>query len=204
MRILFRPGFIVAVLVFCGAAAITSADAVRQEINYAEAYDKGVAWATFLDGVKARADEWRKGYSNAAISADTVSRLRALPARRKILVVTEDRCGDSAQTVPYVARLVDAAPDRLEMRVINSRVGREIMSAHRTPDGRAATPTVIVLDAEGRFLSAWIERPAPLQTWILEQKKVLSSDELHDGTAKWYATDGGKTAAAELTALITR
>ena len=203
MRNLLRPGVIAAVLVFCGAAAGTAAS-VAQVINYAGIYDQGITWAAFLDGARARTDEWRPRYSNAAVSADTVSRLRALPSRRKLLVVAEDRCGDSAQTIPYVARLVDAAPDRLELRLVNSRVGREIMSAHRTTDGRAATPTVIVLDAEGRFLAAWTERPAPLQALMIEQKKTLSSDDLHDAAAKWYAADAGRTAVAELTTLITK
>lgn len=203
MRKLLRPGVMAAVLVLCGAAVVNSAS-VAQEINYSEIYDQGITWSAFLDAAKARTDEWRPRYSNAAVSADTVSRLRALPSRRKLLVVAEDRCGDSAQTIPYVARLIDAAPDRLELRIVNSRAGREIMSAHRTTDGRAATPTVIVLDGEGRFLAAWSERPAPLQALMIEQKKTLSSDELHDSAAKWYATDAGKTAVAELTTLITK
>ena len=108
-------------------------------------YAKGVTFAAFLDAATEHPDDWRTRYSNAAVTADTVSRLRALPARRQLLVVAEDCCSDSTATVPYLARLVDAAPDRLELRVINSRTGRGVMEAHRTPDGRAATPTVVVL-----------------------------------------------------------
>jgi hypothetical protein len=163
-----------------------------------------VTFAAFLDAATSHPDDWRKGYSNAAITADTVSRLRALPARRQLLVVADDYCSDSTATVPYVARLVDAAPDRLALRVINSRTGRPIMEAHRTSDGRAATPTVVVLSGDGTLIGAWSERPSALQAWVLEHKPTLTDTEFRDRKAKWYAADAGQSAVAEILAVIER
>ena len=102
-------------------------------------YAKGVTFAVFLDGVESHADDWRKRYSNAAVSADIVTRLRALPERRRLLVIAEDYCSDSTQTVPYVARLVDAAPARLELRVLKSRTGRRSLTHARRTAARHAT-----------------------------------------------------------------
>jgi hypothetical protein len=193
---------LVAAALICCTIGLSSRSLARQAIDYSVYYANGVTFAAFLDAAKVRADEWRNRYSNSAVTADTVSRLRALPARRLLLVVAEDSCSDSIETVPYVARLVDAAPDRIEMRVVNSRTGRPIMEAHPTSDGRAATPTVVVLTADGRLIGAWSERPSALQAWVLEQKPNLTRTELHDVRAKWYADDAGKSAVAEIVALI--
>lgn len=172
--------------------------------DYAALYEGGVPFATFLEGATARKDEWRKTYNDAAVSAEMLSRLRGLPERRRLLVVAEDKCGDSAQTIPHLARMVDGAPNRLELRIVNSKIGRSVMEAHRTADDRAATPTVVVLADDGRFIAAWVERPAPLQAQVIEQKKTLSKNESHERMRTWYAQDAGKTATAEIAALLAR
>jgi hypothetical protein len=193
-----------AAALLCCTIGLSSSSLARQAIDYSAYYAKGVTFAAFLDEAKAHPDEWRRRYSNSAVSADSVSRLRALPARRLLLVVAEDSCSDSTETVPYVARLVDAAPDRLEMRVVNSRTGRPLMEAHRTSDGRAATPTVVVLAADGSLIGAWSERPAALQALVLQQKPALTRAELREFRDKWYAADAGKSAVAEILSLIER
>jgi len=46
------------------------------------------------------------------------------------------------------------------LRIIGSDVGRAIMNAHRTPDGRAATPTVLLIDADFTEIVKLMERAA--------------------------------------------
>lgn len=172
--------------------------------DYATLYDQGVSFAAFLEQAKARREEWRTRYRDAVASADLITQMRALPERRRLLVVALDRCNDSANTIPYLARLVDASPERLEMRVVNSTIGRAVMEAHRTPDGRAATPTVVVLSEDGRLLGAWTERPSTLQTWVLEQLKIDPQADVHDHINAWYAQDAGKATMAEIAAIVAR
>ena len=130
--------------------------------------------------------------------------MRALPARRLILVVAEDWCSDSVQTIPYVARLVDGAPERLAMRIINSTVGRPVMEANLTPDGRTATPTIVVLTEDNAVIGSWVERPSTAQAWFLEQQKSVMQQPLHEQLMKWYSDDAGRTTMAELAALVER
>ena len=172
--------------------------------DYADLYSQGISFAEFLAKAESRQEEWRNRYRDAVIGPELIEKARALPGGHRLLVVAEDWCSDSAQSIPYLARLVDAAPDALEMRVINSKVGRAVMDAHPTPDGRGATPTVVVLTADGALVGAWSERPAELEAWGIAQKKVLSQRDLHAQIAKWYAADAGKSALAEILALMTR
>ena len=192
---------VVAVACACAPATVRSA---REEVNYAALYAQGVTFAEFLDQVRARREEWRAHYNDATVSADLITRMRALPERRRILVVAADYCLDSTNTIPYIVRLVDGAPERLQLRMLDLTRGRSIMEAHRTPDGRAATPTVVVLDENGRLLGAWVERPSSPQTWFLEQQKVMMQKPLHDQLEAWYASDAGKTTVAEIVDLLSR
>ena len=175
-----------------------------QAPDYAGLYTQGVPYAEFLDGVRSRADGWKRNSSSATVAADIASRVKAIDGRRRILVVGEASCSDSVSTIPYLAKLVETAPDRLEMRIVDSTLGRAVMEAHRAPDGRAATPTVVVLDGNGAFIGAWVERPAELQKWYDAQKPVIATRELTAQKMKWYEADAGRSTLAEVVALLTR
>jgi hypothetical protein len=173
-----------------------------QEVNYAALYDQGVPFATFLERARSHRAEWLGNFERAKPEDDALARSRALPERRRILVVAEDWCTDSLNTMPYLAKLVDATPDRLELRVIDSTVGKGVMDANRTADGRSATPTVIILGADNKPAGSWVERPAVLQKWFTEQKPLLPREELLDRKAKWYAEDAGKSTVAEIVTIL--
>jgi hypothetical protein len=173
-------------------------------VDYPALYAQGITFAEFLEKARARRDEWRAHYNAATVSPDLMTRMRALPERRRILVVAEDYCLDSANTIPYIARLVDGAPERLELRMIDSTRGQPIMEAHRTSDGRAATPTIVILGEDGRLRGSWTERPSSTQTWFLEQQKVMMQKPLHDQLEAWYAGDAGRTTVSEIADLLSR
>jgi hypothetical protein len=118
-------------------------------------------------------------------------------------VVAVDGCSDSVNTIPYLARMMEQVPG-VELRIIGSTAGRAIMDAHRTPDGRGATPTVLLLDADYVERGAWIERPAALQSWILAQKGVLDDTEVFTRKMRWYDEDRGRQTVEEIVALMER
>ena len=60
------------------------------------------------------------------------------------------------------------------------QLGKAVMEAHRTPDGRTATPTIVVLGDDGHVIGAWTERPSSIQTWFLEKQKTTMQKPLHD------------------------
>lgn len=198
-----RPRLSVCLAAALAASVATVAAGVpTADPDYRALYTQGIGFSDFLEQARARREEWRTRYGAASLPDGLAARMRALPARRQILVVAEDWCGDSAQTIPYVARLAESAPDRLALRVVNATAGRPVMDAHLTPDGRGATPTVIVLDENGRMLGAWVERPSTAQRWFLEQQKSTMQQPLHEQLVKWYEDDGGRSALAEIAAIL--
>jgi hypothetical protein len=172
------------------------------QIDYAALWANATPFHTFLENVRARQEQWRSRFSNAAVDAAALTSARALPAKRRILAVAEGRCSDSAWAVPYLAKLAAAVPEKLELRVIGRVEGSRVQSDHLTPDGRRATPTIVVLDDKDAFIGAWVERPAELQKWFLENKPKVSADELHEHMEEWYTNDAGKSTVNEVLAIL--
>jgi hypothetical protein len=181
-----------------------SSSAEAPQIDYEALWAKAAPFHEFLENVRARSEQWLSRFSNAAIDAGALSDARALTGRRRILVIAEDRCSDSAWAVPYIAKLAAAVPDKLEVRVLGRRDGRRAQAAHLTPDGRLATPTILILDEQYEFIGAWVERPAELQKWFIEKKAVSSSDDLHDQMTAWYTDDAGRSTIREILSILGR
>ena len=181
-----------------------------QTPDYPALYAQGVAFETFRENIRARPDSWRETIAAAAVPDDVAARARGLKHQWRIVAIAEDRCSDSAASLPYVAKLAAAAPDKLSLRIVDSRAGRAAMEANRTPDGRAATPTLIFIRDDGE-IRAWIERPGALVAWIAEQKERSAGPEgprhqfdVLAGKTQWYAGDAGRSTLADIIALLER
>jgi hypothetical protein len=166
--------------------------------SLASLYERGKSFAEFLSGAKQRRDTWLRNYGWAKPDAELMARIQGLAGTWRLLVVAEDWCGDSVNTIPYLATFADSAGGRLQIRVVNSTDGKWVMERHRTEDGRAATPTVVVLNAEGEEVGCWVERPAPLAQWMRESRGKMSQDELLNGKYAWYDKDRGQSTVKEI------
>lgn len=187
---------------WCFVALLAGGSSV--EIDYPALWEAATPFPTFLENARARREQWHTRFANAAIEADALTEARALGGKRRILAVAEDRCSDSAWTVPYLAKLAAAVPDRLELRIISAKDGHAIQEAHKTPDDRRATPTIVVLDDQARFIGAWVERPAELQKWYLENRDSTRSRERYEHLDTWYAKDAGRTAIRDVLSIMRR
>ncbi len=168
-------------------------------------WQSATPFASFLENVRSRREQWTSRFANAAIEADALTRARALPGRRRLLAIAEARCSDSAWAVPYLAKLAAAVPDKLELRVITpAEGGARLQAANLTPDGRRATPTIIVLDEQDRVLGAWVERPAELQKWYVANKETVAQADRYSHLDKWYTDDAGRTTIGEVLLILER
>jgi hypothetical protein len=125
----------------------------------------------------------------------------AIPAgvRRKLLVIAEDWCGDASNTVPILAKLVDAVP-AWELRVVLRDQNPEVMNRYLT-NGSRSIPIVIVLDQEFAELGHWGPRPSVLQAWVMANLGTLPKAELYPQARKWYARDRGESTLREVLAV---
>jgi len=178
-----------------------SASSMVRSDSLERLYRRGRTFAEFLSAVRSRRETWLDNYAGAVLPRELLERARAVAGRWRLLVVAEDWCGDSANTIPYLARLVDSLPF-VELRIVGSREGRWVLERHRTPDGRAATPTVVLLDSAGADVGCFVERPAGLREWLTDNRPHLSEGKLQQGREEWRRKDAGQSTLREMVELL--
>jgi hypothetical protein len=164
-------------------------------------WSAAVPFPDFYDGVTRRARLWERNYEEGEVPAALVARARAVGGTWHLLAVAVDACSDSVNTLPWLALLAEAVPG-LEMRVLDPARGRALMEARPTADGRAATPTVVLLDAGFEDAGCFVERPRPLKAWIEEQRHQVGEGTLYEGKMLWYAQDAGASTVEEVVRLL--
>lgn len=160
----------------------------------------GQPFPDFVAAAKARREGWLRLADSAQVEAALVQRAKAAGSGWRILVVAIDACGDSMNTVPYVARL--AAQAGIDLRIVLPTAGRPVQEAHRSLDGRTATPTYLLLDGTGAERGCIVEQPKALREWASAERAKASLDSVHAGIRAFYAKDHGASIARETVEML--
>lgn len=162
----------------------------------------GKAFPEFLAGVDSLQHDWHANYERAVPARAVVAQVRALVGTWKLLVVAEAWCTDAVNTLPYIAKLVDSSAGHLELRIVTSQTGDTVTATHRSFDGRQATPTLVLLDADSQERGCWVERPHELGLWARANKKTLSEEDYTAQKAARYAADAGASTLKEISQML--
>ena len=187
-----------AMLAFAATCAVSDTPAD----SLAALHARGRTYTAFLATAERRKEMWHANTAWGKVNPDLLARGRALKGPIRLLVVLEDGCSDSANTIPYLATFADSVSGTFDIRLVNSTEGKWVMERHRTADGRGATPTVVLLDTEGNDIGCWVERPAALAKWMNDNRSKLSQQELMDGKFNWYNNDRGAETVREILDMI--
>lgn len=168
-------------------------------IDYQAFWEAGARWDEYLNhSVKENAELWQGIYRTARVPPEILEQLHTLGDPWRLLVLSEDWCGDASNTVPVVARLAEAAPG-VSMRVLQRDQVPLLMDRYLT-DGSRSIPIVILLDSDWEAVGHWGPRPAELQRWVSAEKRegVRPPEEIYKDVRKWYARDRGKSTLSEI------
>ncbi len=155
----------------------------------------------FMASAEQNREMWQSIHARASVNDDILELARQLPAKRHLLVLVEDWCGDAFNSVPWLARLADAVADKLELRVLRRDENLDLMDAHLSPTGGRAIPVVMVLDENFQEIGWWGSRPAELQAWVDETGKSLEKSERYRQVRIWYSRDRGVSTLMEVLAV---
>jgi len=168
--------------------------------NLKELFLGGETFESLLARPKANSELWGALYRRARVSEVILGRVDAIRDPWRLLVLNEDWCGDSINTLPVVARLAEAVP-LIELRIIGRDANPDIMDQHLTGLSRSI-PVIMVLDSDFTERGWWGPRPRPLQDWIMEEGLALPKAERYREVRTWYARDRGQTVLHELLDII--
>ena len=165
-----------------------------------ERYLAGQTFAEFLATAAKNLELWTAMARRAAVPGALLERAAALPGRWHLLVLNEDWCGDAVNTVPFVARLAELAPN-VDLRILGRDANPDIMDAHRWR-GTRSIPVVVAYDEEFVERGWWGPRPAELQAWTVGDGRLLEKTERYKEIRRWYARDGGRTTLLEVVSML--
>lgn len=195
-----------------------------KEVNRVEWTETGVGYHTFVENMRKRLEETDPG----ALTGADKTRFSFLPMNlqrtRRIyktynvpekirdilekinrpqiwMVITEDWCGDSAQSLPIIARYSECNPN-ITLKIIPRDGNPEIMDRYLTR-GKRSIPKLVAFDEKGNELFRWGPRPAEAQALFERLEKEGSEraqilKELH----LWYGQNRGKAIEEEFFNLL--
>ena len=157
----------------------------------------------WLPTAQKNSDLWQAVYRQHAVVPDQfVARAALLGGPWRLLVMSEDWCGDAVNTVPVVQRLVERVPG-LELRIVGRDANPDIMEAHLTGSSKSI-PVVMMFGPDFRELGWWGPRPSELQAWVQGPGRELSPDDRYREIRRWYARNHGRTTLDEVVSMLER
>lgn len=180
--------------------APASAWALTADSTLSALHASGQTFPDFVAAAKARREGWVRLADSAVVDPALVKRAQATGKGWRLLVVAIDACGDSMNSVPYVARLASQAG--VDLRIVLPTAGRPVQEGHRSLDGRTATPTFVLLDATGAERGCIVEQPKALREWASAERAKVSLDSVHAGIRAFYAKDQGASIARETVEML--
>jgi hypothetical protein len=168
-----------------------------------ERFYAGWSFDEMVAAARKNAELWTSVRARATIDEEALRRVRALGGKWHLLALSEDWCGDSVSTLPFVDALA-AATNNVDLRVLGREANPDLMDAHLTDVSSRSIPVVIVLDDQFREHGWWGPRPTLLQHWVLGEGQAVEKTERYKEQRRWYARDHGRTTVEEVVALLER
>jgi hypothetical protein len=172
-------------------------------VDYRKQWNAAYAWADYLGAeVKEHRGLWEGVWERAKVPEWALEQAARLGGEWRLLVISEDWCGDASNTVPVLAKLAEAVPG-MEMRVVKRDADLELMDAHLT-GGSRSIPLAVLLRPDFTVAGRWGPRPSELQRFVLTEKRAGERPvgDIYRDVRTWYARDRGETTIRELLALV--
>lgn len=173
------------------------------QLDHRAFWDAGYTWEAYAQDVKEHAALWHGIHRRATVPEWAREAGAGLGGRYRILVISEDWCGDAVNTVPPIARLSEALG--MELRVVKRDEVPALMDLYLT-DGARSIPVAIVLDEDFRPVGWWGPRPREVQAKVLAEKRagIRPAADIYRDLRMWYARDAGETTIAEVLEIMGR
>jgi hypothetical protein len=121
-----------------------------------ERFAQGLTLAQYLAQMRMNRERFVQHMERAEVDGVTLTP----PGRPlKVLVITEDWCGDSLQQFPVLARLAEASPD-VELRVFLRDRNPDVMDQYLKRGLYRTIPVFVFFDEHMNELARFVERPA--------------------------------------------
>ncbi|MGE5439160.1 MAG: thioredoxin family protein [Bacteroidota bacterium] len=136
-----------------------------------------------------------------SVSDELKSITTSLPQEHLWVVITEDWCGDSAQTLPYIAKIAATTP-KIELAILLRDENLDIIDQYLT-NGTRSIPKLIGFDRSRNELYTWGPRPKALQEMFRRLKSEgMQKEKIYENLQTWYNQDRGRELEREFMEML--
>ncbi|MDQ2808506.1 MAG: thioredoxin family protein, partial [Chloroflexota bacterium] len=124
----------------------------------AERFAEGITFAVYVDTMQENRAAFAAAFAAFALRPQDHAALQTVARSLRVLVLTEDWCGDSLLYLPVVGRM--AADAGWALQLFRRAATPDVEAAFSAAGLRRAIPTVVFYDAAMQPVAHFIERPA--------------------------------------------
>lgn len=118
------------------------------------------------------------------------------------MIISEVSCGDSAQNIPYIARIAEINP-LINLRIILRDLNLDIMDLYLTNGNSRSIPKLVAFDEKGNELFQWGARPREAQELVNQlRSEGMPKEKFLEQLHLWYGRDRGKSLEREFKEII--
>jgi len=146
-----------------------------------ERFEQGMTFQQYLDQMGTNKETFTKFLSEIKIRPEDKDALAKLGKKLKVMVITEDWCGDALYNVPVLAKLVEGSPN-IELRVFLRDKNPDLMDQYLNQGLFRSIPVFAFFDENMNEVARLIERPGKvteqLEKKMLEVRRSLRAENL--------------------------
>ncbi|RIW33983.1 thioredoxin family protein [Bacillus salacetis] len=135
-------------------------------------FEKGQAPQEYIDSMETHQENLQKVYDGFSVPDSEKENLKQLASQKlKVIVLTEDWCGDAMVNLPILLKMAEAAD--MDVRTLNRDENLELMDQYLTNGTSRAIPIFIFLDSDFNEEAVWGPRAPVVQQLVDEEKAKL-------------------------------
>ncbi|KAB7705278.1 thioredoxin family protein [Bacillus aerolatus] len=157
-------------------------------MNLMDWFEKGIPLDEYIEKMEENKENVKHIQSSFQIQKEEASFLTGLQAEKlKVIVLTEDWCGDAMLNVPIL--LETALHAGMEVRFLYRDENLELMDQYLTNGTSRAIPIFIFIDEQGEEKAVWGPRAPALQELVNSKRSGLpprDHEEFNDKQKEMY------------------
>lgn len=139
------------------------------------------------------------------ITEAVAAQLKSIKQNYLFLVISEGWCGDAAQILPIIHKMVNLAPT-IDLKIVLRDDNEPLMNLFLTNNAKSIPILICINSDTNEVLTSWGPRPKPAVELVENYKKEFGVIDatLKTNLQKWYHDDKGLATQSEILQIILR
>lgn len=148
-------------------------------MNLNDWFNKGLTTDQYIERMSVNKDEMLSIYERFQLNDDDLTFLERISEKNlKVIVLSEDWCGDALVNNPILLKIAEAS--HMDVRFLLRDENLELMDQYLTNGTSRSIPIYIFIDQDGNEKAVWGPRAQKLQKFIEKERSQLPANEAPD------------------------